>query len=334
MDIREIDKADDAAMAQMYAVIVAAKTFERPFFVPPPLETALADLRFDDPGERCTLWGLHDEGELAGVVTIWESMLDNLDNLWVQLDVHPDHRRRGLGSAAIVAVEDFARWAGRSRIVIDARYPADRADDHPYRRFAERRGYRLGSLSINRRLGLPVPPDRLAALAEGARAAYEPDYRLQTFTRVPAELLASLCECMNRVESDAPSGEIDWEPESLTPDRLQGYQQLDEQAGRQRLTAVAQPRGSDEVVAYSELFVPLTLTRAQQSGTLVLPEHRGRRLGMAVKVANLVALQSLRPEVTEIFTGNNSANEWMVAVNEALGFAPVEVIGEFYRHLT
>lgn len=334
VDIREIDKADDAAIAQMYAVIVAAKTFERPFFVPAPLQTAMADLRHDDPGERNTLWGIHDEGELAGVVTIWESMHDNLDNLWVQLDVHPDHRRRGLGSAAIIAVERFARQAGRSRIVLDARYPAERAGDHPYRRFAERRGYRLGSLAVNRSLSLPVPAERLTALADGARAAYAPDYRLQTFTEVPERLLGSLCACMNRVESDAPSGEIDWEPEALTPDRLQGYQRLDREAERQRFTTVAQPMGSDDVIAYTELLVPLAITRAQQSGTLVLPEHRGRRLGMAVKVANLVALQSLRPDVTEIFTGNNSANEWMVAVNEQLGFTPVEVIAEFYRHLS
>ncbi len=333
VDIREIDKADDAAMAQMYAVVVAVRTFQRPFFQPPPLEAVLADLRHDDPGERVTVWGMHDAGELVGAVTLWESLLDNTHSLWAELDVHPDHRRRGHGAAAVAAVERFAREAGRTRIVIDARYPADRADDHPYRRFAERHGYRLGSLGVNRRLALPLPRGRLAELDAAARAAYEPDYRLQSFTRVPEQLAESLCACMNRVEAEAPSGEIDWEPESLTPARLQSYHDLDVASGRQRFTTVAQAVGSVDVVAYTELLVPATMTRAQQSGTYVLPEHRGRRLGMAVKLANLVAVHKARPEVVEIFTGNSSANEWMVAVNEQLGFSPVELIGEFYRRL-
>lgn len=333
MQIRGIDKADDGAMARQYAVVVASQCLGRPFYSPATRESSIADLRHDDPGERCDLWGLYVGAELVGVVTLWLPLDDNTDTVWLQLDVHPDHRGRGYGGAALAAVVDFARGLGRTRVVTTARYPDDRAEDHPYRRFAERHAFRLGSLDVNRRLPLPVPAPVLSRLAERARAAYLPAYRIETFTRVPDDLAAPLCACMNRVESDAPSGEIDWEEETMTPDRLRGFAELDERVGRLRMTSVARLAGSGEVVGYTELFITAGTTKALQSGTLVVREHRGHRLGLALKVANLVALQEHRPDAIEIFTGNNTENIWMVAVNEELGFEPVELIGQFYRQL-
>jgi hypothetical protein len=153
-------------------------------------------------------------------------------------------------------------------VVTTARYPDDRAEDHPYRRFAERHAFRLGSLDVNRRLPLPVPAPMLSRLAERARAAYLPAYRIETFTRVPDDLAAPLCACMNRVESDAPSGENDWEEETMTPDRLRGFAELDERVGRLRMTSVARLAGSGEVVGYTELFITAGTTKALQSGTL------------------------------------------------------------------
>ena len=51
-----------------------------------------------------------------------------------------------------------------------------------------------------------------------------------------------------------------------------------------------------EVVALTELFVNETMPhRSFQGGTLVMPGHRGHRLGVAVKVANLRALTAAYP---------------------------------------
>ena len=61
--------------------------------------------------------------------------------------------------------------------------------------------------------------------------------------------------------------------------------------------------------------------------TLVHPEHRGHRLGLAVKLANLEALAHEAPLVRRIVTGNARVNAPMIAVNDLMGF---EVAGAGY----
>lgn len=54
------------------------------------------------------------------------------------------------------------------------------------------------------------------------------------------------------------------------------------------------------------------------------PAHRGHRLGLAVKLANLDALADVAPSVRRIFTGNARVNAPMIAVNDLMGF---EIVG-------
>ena len=62
-----------------------------------------------------------------------------------------------------------------------------------------------------------------------------------------------------------------------------------------------------------------------QWDTIVLPEHRGHRLVMRVKAANLIALREAMPEARAIITWNAEENRPMLDVNEALGFRPILV---------
>jgi GNAT superfamily N-acetyltransferase len=60
--------------------------------------------------------------------------------------------------------------------------------------------------------------------------------------------------------------------------------------------------------------------QAWQMITVVHPDHRGHRLGLAVKLANLEFLALEAPKVRVVETGNASVNAPMIAVNEMLGF--------------
>lgn len=53
----------------------------------------------------------------------------------------------------------------------------------------------------------------------------------------------------------------------------------------------------------------------------VTEQHRGHRLGLLVKAAMLEWLAETEPAIELIETGNASANDHMIAVNDTLGFA-------------
>jgi hypothetical protein len=94
-------------------------------------------------------------------------------------------------------------------------------------------------------------------------------------------------------------------------------------------------RGEDEVVGYSDLVVPGgDLPNVYQWGTLVLREHRGHRLGLAVKARGLQELQRrIGPERTLVQTCNAEQNAAMVGINERLGFRIVEISPSFLLRL-
>ena len=99
-----------------------------------------------------------------------------------------------------------------------------------------------------------------------------------------------------------------------------------------RLTTVAVHRSTGDVVAYTDLMLPSGAPgMAWQWGTLVHREHRGHRLGMAVKVENLRRLQADHPERRRVVTGNDDTNSWMVSINEDLGFRIVELCPAYQR---
>jgi hypothetical protein len=74
-------------------------------------------------------------------------------------------------------------------------------------------------------------------------------------------------------------------------------------------------------------------THVDQYGTLVHPDHRGHRLGTAVKCAQLRAISERFPEKTYIQTSNAEVNAHMVAINVALGFEIHQVWGEFEKRM-
>ena len=54
--------------------------------------------------------------------------------------------------------------------------------------------------------------------------------------------------------------------------------------------------------------------------TLVHPEHRGHRLGLAVKLANLEFLAEQAPAVRSSSRATRRSNAPMIAVNDMMGF--------------
>nr|WP_275585424.1 GNAT family N-acetyltransferase [Blastococcus saxobsidens] len=256
---------------------------------------------------------------VVGALRVLLPLRDNPAVAFLDVAVHPVHRRRGLGTRLLAEGRAYAAERGRTLFIseVDEALPSS-----PGRAFAERHGWTCDLVETRRDLVLPVDADRLSALeAESARAGA--GYEIRTWRdRTPDELLEDRALLERRMTTDAPHGDLPVEEEEWDGERIREYERSHVARGRTVLSAGA-VTADGRLVAFTDLQVPLAQPgRASQAGTLVLREHRGHRLGARVKAAVLRDLAAQFPEVRRISTYNSDSNTPMVAVNEALGFVP------------
>jgi GNAT superfamily N-acetyltransferase len=333
-DIRKNDPDDDAVMRRVFAITHAAMLHERP---DAPMWTELentVEYREADPAELVESYGAFDGDQMVGCGLYALPLNDNTDKAFVLPWVEPERRGRGIGSALLEHMTQLAAEAGRTVLLSEAVYPFDRRDDHPYRHFADKHGFEVSLTQIRRELDLPVPEDRLQGWIDEARPRHD-GYRIEFHTGLlPDDLLPSFCDAMNQLIVDAPQGNVSFEPESMTPDELKKRHDNNIKAGRTVHHAIAIHESSNEVAAYSTISATAGATRdLHQWGTLVRADHRGHRLGLAVKARALLDVQRIHPERTRISTTNAEDNEQMVAINVQMGYRAMEVEPEFCRKL-
>ncbi len=329
--MRAIDPSDETSLREAYGVDTRSRLWERQDASHWSWQEMAGTYRYPDSGERADLLGGYVDGRLVGVATVYCPLLDNTEKAWLQVDVDPPARRRGHGAALLDAAEQHARSLGRSLLMVEAVVPVDHREDHGYRRFAERHGYGFANAEVVRRLPLPVPDEAIAGWVATA-APHHPDYTIETYVdEVPAELVPSLCVLLGLLAVDAPTGAVDWEEEVMTPERFAEGREALRKQGRTILETVA-VTPERVVAAQSTLSVPPPgRTDVSQWGTFVHREHRGRRLGLATKAANLRHLQENHPEMRRVVTQNAETNDHMLSINALMGFEPVEVSTEMVK---
>ena len=211
--------------------------------------------------------------------------------------------------------------------------PSTTARATPYRRFAEACGYELVNFEVVRHLALPVPDEQIQEWIDEAAPRHE-GYAIETFVgAVPDDLVESLCVLLGQLAVDAPTGAVDFEEEAVTPQRYAEMVATTDAMGRARYETIALTPDR-QVVAQSTLAMSLEeSTTVYQWGTFVHREHRGHKLGLATKAVNLRAVQAARDDLTLVTTQNAETNEYMVAINERMGFRPIEVAAEFVKRL-
>ncbi|WP_323794266.1 GNAT family N-acetyltransferase [Nocardioides sp.] len=331
MEITELDVQDDVALRAVYDVEARANHLDREDAPQWSWQEMSGAARRPDPGERQCFFVGRVEGRTVGFCIVYLSLHDNLDKCWIEVKVDPAEQHRGFGRLLLERAVEVATVEGRTAVVIETVLPFDRVTDHRYRRFAEAAGFTLANVEIIRDLPLPVATDQLDAWA--ARAALKSsDYRIETHVNVvPENLVPSLVVLHGQLGVDAPTGEVDWEEELITPERFTESRAALVAAGRTMYETVAiAPDGT--VAAQSTISVPPAgRLDVSQWGTFVHREHRGHTLGLAVKVANLRAVQEAHPEMRRVRTQNAETNDWMVAINVEMGFEPIEASVELVR---
>jgi GNAT superfamily N-acetyltransferase len=332
LKIRPLDLDDDGELHRFHEVGRRSELEDgRPWNAFWPYGDLAARLCEPAGDSRLTGWCAVRDDRLVGMGLVELSLLDNLDKGWVFVAVDPAARRRGVGGALLETLVEQVREDGRAEVLAEAAIPVGERNVSGTLRFAERHGFALSNIEVVRMLSLPVPNGLLEEIATEA-APHHRDYAVESYVdELPDRYLESYCHLLNQLGTDAPTGDVQFEEERVTPDVLRRKMERSRRAGRRTLYSLAVR--DDEAVAHSDLFTTAGSRRAYQMGTLVRRDHRGHRLGTAVKVANLLSLTADRPDVTEVHTQNAETNEWMVSINVRLGFERVGLAPALVRRL-
>jgi GNAT superfamily N-acetyltransferase len=337
LEIREVDPSDGDAFGAWHHVYDVAERHELGDLA---AVWQLEELRalLQDRGSHSWSggWSGVVDGETVAAGWMRTPLLDNLELAEVAVHVLPTHRRRGHGSRMLAHLEGVARDRGRRVLTTLTAWPYDAGTDGAGTcapAFAAAHGWELALSEVQRELRLPVAPGVLDDLAEDAARAHAA-YTLRSWSGpVPDDLLEGWAELTSRLATEAPTGDLELEPEAVSAETVRERETTLERQGRTKYNTVALD-ADGVVVAYTDLATSVHEPgRAYQWGTLVRHDHRGHRLGVALKVANLRLLERERPDVRRLTTYNAEVNAHMIGVNEALGFVPVARLGDFQKRL-
>jgi GNAT superfamily N-acetyltransferase len=282
---------------------------------------------FDACPQQCWLATGEDGTPLGGYLLRLEEK-ENVTLAACIMIVSPDRRRAGTGRALAAHCAAQARLAGRTRLTVTAR------DSSPGAAMAAALGATPGIPTTDRILNIDdALPGRLAVL-RAAAVPHAAGYTLASWRGpTPEEYLDQVARAKNAMK-DAPR-DAGVEPTIWDAGRVRESEQTGMASGLDYLTVMARHDASGEVAAMTQLCLDSgTPGWAFQMVTAVLPPHRGRRLGMLVKIANLDLLIAAAPQARRVFTGNASANQHMIAINAQLGFQAAAIYRDWELDLT
>lgn len=330
MRIKRLDPQDEGLVRRHWETGRAADA-GRPYDLYWPWESAWVTHSEGRTGTRSVLLGAFEGEAMWGAGQVDLPLLDNTHAVFTEFYVHPDRQRQGVGRALVNAGWEVVREEGRRVMMAEVFAPPEEPSAGLL--FAEALGFAVAIEEGLKVLDLPETEDLWDGLAERS-APYHQDYRLVTaYEHVPEELVAGYCRLNAVFVGEAPMGELDIEPEVWDEDRVRDREERNARSGRHPVMTLA-VTAAGEVVGMTELQLNDNAAwRGMQGGTIVLPEHRGHRLGLAMKVQNQRAVRERFPEVRLVFTGNAGVNAPMNAVNDALGYRAYERCVEVQKNL-
>ena len=317
MRIERLDFADAAGIRGAHAVFQAAQRLDEP--LDPPMGERMFGvwITIGWGGEPREVWLAPGpaEGSVAGWYRLELPDLENRDRARLDLCVHPDERRRGIGRALLRHAA--GRAAAHGRVALDGMTRKGAAGEA----FARSAGAEPGLTEIQRLLEPGTLGDgklaRLREQAEPQAAGYE---MVRWSGLVPEEFIepmAALYEAMNDAPHDPDVGPEKWDAQRVR----ERVNDLRQHFGSREYSVAARHVATGELAALTQVAVdPETPGWGFQLITAVIAGHRGHRLGLLVKIAMLEWLAALEPQVERITTWNAEVNQHMIAVNEALGY--------------
>jgi len=267
------------------------------------------------PGQRRISWVAEDDRLPEGDSRVFGhvSILLLGDIGVLEVLVHPDLRRRGLGRELVAVAARRAYLEGFSSIGVEA------VGDTPAIRFYESLGFAREYVETRSVLNLStVDWLALGEMARGISSGYRVEYHPGG---PPDHLLEAYAQA--KLEAQHDDSDLDLAPRSSDPQRLRDSLDTLHKRGLKPYIVLAVHEATGVVAGLTEVVVPAQHPqRADQYDTIVVRDHRGYGIDRAIKARMLFELRSAEPTLLEVQTWNAQHNESMLKVNAELGFLP------------
>ncbi|MFI2640877.1 GNAT family N-acetyltransferase [Streptomyces sp. NPDC018610] len=310
---------DDETVGQWLELL--AQPSEGPSWSAPPCNVDLVgSLRFAPPATALEDWVVCAGGTVAGALRL--ALVEGAPNARVdQLVVHPRLRRRGIGRALFGHALELARKHGRSQLtgtVVEGLPDGPGADPGPAAFAAAVGAARAdGPGGVHQWLDL----DRHDPLAGGVPATPQ-GYSLVTWGTVTPDAYALQVSALELSLGDAPADVADQE---VRTSYARQFERMRVGRGRRAYHTGVVHEGDGRLAGYTSVSKTAGNPEyALQGMTVVHRDHRGHRLGLLLKLANLEYVLRHEPAVRLVETANDETNHAMIAVNAAMGFEPRE----------
>ena len=281
-----------------------------------PFEAMATRMRLTSPmfvRQRWAVWA--EPGKLAATLFVHRSTQDNLNIRDVEIDVHPGHRRRGLGTKLLAKVVE-ACGPGDGLILqawTTSRLPSGVA-------FAERIGAKPGLRMRESQLDLRTIDRELMK----AWAAIDPaGYRIEFIDgETPDRLMDNVVTAVRAINT-MPREDLKIEDWKVTPETIREWERMGRERGQEHRIAIVIEESTGASAGFTEIFFdPRLPSILYQGGTATIPEHRSKGIGKWVKARMAQRVLDELPEARYIRTGNAGTNAAMLSINLAMGFKP------------
>lgn len=305
--IRRFEAADAGGVTALHRVVAPAWVFT---------ERGLLHWVESEPERaRMACWVALEDGRVVGWCDArfrWEFGGDAA-SLFVAVD--PPSRRRGLGGELFEL--------GAAHLADAKRIYCETTGEEDARRFLLARGYREDR--AERISALDPKAVDLTGLARLEEEKAEEGFRAVTLAEL-AERIADLHDLFEAVDADAPHSE------ELVPTTLEEWRaQIYEQPDLHHEASVVVLARDGRAVCLSWLHVDPEGGRAVVEMTGTLREFRRRGLA---RLAKLTTIRWARENgITTMYTGNDTENAAMLALNDELGFRPQVIYQDFVTEL-
>ena len=331
MRLVEVDPYDEGQVEVLTRLFEAARAHDDPDAFVLTVEDARNAVRYSSDLQpvRFTLL-LDDTGEAVGHFWLDAPVHDNRHLVHAELTVHPAHRDRGHEALLLDEILRRTRALGRTTLWVGTA-----ADDQSSTALLAERRFTLASQEARRfQVLADVDPTEIARLEREA-SEHAADYVLERLDPPYDDALLADLVAVTAAINDAPMGSLDVEDEVYDLDRMRDAERARALRGERLRRVVARHRRTGEVAGHTFLLVrPWDPAHAAQWDTAVARQHRGHRLGVALKIEMMRWLAEAEPQLEVVETWNNLDNTPMIDVNEALGYRYSRTYSTFQRQLT